>query len=353
MFSFMRSRAARVTVWLAGYTVYLTLVCILIEQSAPRALVAPGLWLLSVWCAVMLLLVLLPPDPITRYGIRLALLRATWLCAGAVVLAAVLPGSARYLVLVVPFIGIAFAASRLNARDMLLVVLVTWLACGVTEAWLVWSRFTTIGNSALFFGVFSLSLAAMLSSALEIVEVNTMLVQQRLGLQQHLDQLAVAAMQDELTGVFNRRSAMDVLTRELSFADRENLPLAICYCDLDHFKTINDRFGHAQGDQALKAFAGLALSLVRSVDYVARFGGEEFLLILVGANAERAAAVAQRLCAGTREIHHTADMQDVCFTVSCGVTDWKRGETLHTFLERADQALYAAKRQGRDQVVVV
>ncbi len=104
---------------------------------------------------------------------------------------------------------------------------------------------------------------------------------------------------------------------------------------------------------ALKAFATLALSLVRTVDYVARFGGEEFLLVLVGANAERARNIAERLCAGTRELQDFVGSESIHFTVSCGVTQYRSGEGVHALLERADAALYSAKRGGRDRVVVV
>lgn len=350
----MRSRATRVTVWLAGYSAFLTLICVLIEQSTPRPLVEPGLWLLSVWGAVTLVLVLLPPDPLEQaLGIRLALIRVAWLCVGAVVLAALLPGAARYLMLSVPFIGIAFASTRLSAADVLLVAALTWVGFGAAEGSLIEAGLSGWEGALLVFGIFSLALLAMLSSALEIVDVHSMLHQQRTGLQQHLDRLQVVALQDELTGLYNRRYAMEVLSRELAYAHREGVALSVCYCDLDHFKELNDRFGHASGDLALRAFANLALSLVRSVDYVARIGGEEFLLILAGSNADRARTIAERLCTGTRDIRDVTDTGVIRFTVSCGVTEYRSGEGAQGLLKRADEALYAAKRAGRDRVVVI
>lgn len=347
----MQSRRTRVTIWLAGFVVYLTLLCILVERGDTRAEIDAGLWLLSIWGAVLLILVLLPPDPIATYGVRLAVVRAVWLCVGAIVLALLLPGPARFLLLTVPFVGIAFASTRLPAHEVLLVVLLTWLGYVVAEGWLVYRGIAALEESVLIAGVFSLSLAAMLSSGLEIAGLHQMLNQQRLGMQQNLDRLQMAALQDELTGVYNRRFVMEVLARELAYADRENQPLAVCYCDLDHFKALNDRHGHARGDLALREFAMLAISVVRSVDYVARIGGEEFLLVLVGVDAARARVVAERLCTGTRLLGDGQGHASTRFTVSCGVTQYVAREGVQSLLERADSALYAAKRGGRDRVV--
>jgi len=127
---------------------------------------------------------------------------------------------------------------------------------------------------------------------------------------------------------------------------------ALCYCDLDHFKRINDRHGHHAGDQVLKDFAEVALSVVRSVDYVARLGGEEFLLVLVGADADTAQGVAERLCARSKFLALIPDEPQLRLTVSVGIATFRRGERVEDVIQRADQALYAAKSAGRDRIVI-
>ena len=121
---------------------------------------------------------------------------------------------------------------------------------------------------------------------------------------------------------------------------------------LDHFKLVNDRYGHSVGDQVLKQFADLAGTVVRSMDYVARLGGEEFLLVLVGADERIAMQVAKRLGNGTRVMRIAGSERDFNITVSIGIAKYRLQESISELLDRADQALYEAKRTGRDRAVV-
>lgn len=166
-----------------------------------------------------------------------------------------------------------------------------------------------------------------------------------------LEQLRSQAMHDELTGVFNRRQLMQILTRQKALADRRALSVALVFADLDHFKRINDRFGHVVGDEALRAFAGVAEGVVRSEDFVARFGGEEFVLVLVNTDEHFAAQVAKRLAERTRSLRLPTHPETLRLTVSCGVTQFRPGESVDALLRRADAAMYAAKRAGRDRVM--
>jgi diguanylate cyclase (GGDEF)-like protein len=144
---------------------------------------------------------------------------------------------------------------------------------------------------------------------------------------------------------------MDVLGRQKALADRGHLSFTLCYCDLDHFKRINDRYGHQTGDRVLREFAGVAASVVRSVDFVARLGGEEFLLVLVGADEARAERVAERLCGRTRALAMIPEDPDYRQTVSVGLAAFRPEERIEDVIRRADRALYSAKSQGRDQIV--
>lgn len=150
------------------------------------------------------------------------------------------------------------------------------------------------------------------------------------------------ARTDDLTGLANRRAWDEHLSRELARARREGARLAVAVMDLDHFKEYNDRFGHQAGDRFLKEMAARWQGLIRDSDILARYGGEEFALALPGAGLEDAAATLERLRASTPEDEK----------VSAGVVCWNGTEDELDLISRADHALYAAKRSGRDRIIV-
>ncbi len=158
------------------------------------------------------------------------------------------------------------------------------------------------------------------------------------------------ATRDSLTGLANRRHFMDVGNRELVLASRSGRPLSVAMLDLDHFKSVNDTYGHAVGDLVLKRFASLALATLRSSDIVGRIGGEEFALILREMSPFDASAVAEKLRAAA-----AADRSEglPVFTVSIGISVANANDrSLDDVLRRADKALYAAKVEGRNRVAV-
>jgi|SRR5215217_5464878 len=152
--------------------------------------------------------------------------------------------------------------------------------------------------------------------------------------------LETLIFEDVLTGLANRRSILTSLNGMVSGARRHHRPLSVAIVDIDHFKLINDRQGHAAGDRVLSAVAGNLRRNLRAEDQVGRLGGEEFLALLPDADAPAAATAAEKLraCAGTAGV-----------TVSIGWATWE-GETAEELLRRADEALYAAKAAGRDRV---
>lgn len=152
---------------------------------------------------------------------------------------------------------------------------------------------------------------------------------------------------DGLTGLANRRQLETWLHAQHERAARTGEPWSVILFDLDHFKEVNDTHGHAVGDQVLQAVASISRQTVREEDLLGRWGGEEFLVILPNTDRTSAGAVATRLqvaVAGSR--HPTAGH----VTTSCGVAQARPAETVEAALERADEALYAAKRQGRARV---
>jgi diguanylate cyclase (GGDEF)-like protein len=158
---------------------------------------------------------------------------------------------------------------------------------------------------------------------------------------------------DPLTGLRNRRAFEEMAQHEVQLAMREDHPLTLLMMDLDHFKKLNDTWGHAFGDRALRAFGGVLLTVTGSSDAVARLGGEEFAVLLPGRSARSAMAVAERLRATVESLHLSEGEELVRFTVSVGLSSLRRGEeTLDAMLRRADRALYEAKRDGRNRVML-
>ncbi|HIE5058082.1 TPA: sensor domain-containing diguanylate cyclase, partial [Stenotrophomonas maltophilia] len=175
---------------------------------------------------------------------------------------------------------------------------------------------------------------------------------QRLGrLRQQRDELRQLAETDGLTGLPNRRAGLQQLARHLERVDRERGPLVIGFLDIDLFKDINDRHGHAVGDQVLVAVARALRAAVRSQDEVVRMGGEEFLLLMPGMPREAASARLDRLRQRITEAGQALQVPGLEVTASIGLAQWRPGEDdLAGLLRRADHAMYVAKRAGRNRV---
>lgn len=158
------------------------------------------------------------------------------------------------------------------------------------------------------------------------------------------------AATDELTKLSNRRSFNNCLTATVSASRRHECPLSMIIIDLDHFKAVNDTYGHSEGDQVLKAFADLLRYMIRAEDVAARWGGEEFTIILPHTTSEDAAALAERIRAAFEQ--HSSDVTPMALSASFGVVQLQEGEGADTLIKRADAALYRAKREGRNRVVI-
>ncbi len=161
------------------------------------------------------------------------------------------------------------------------------------------------------------------------------------------------AVTDALTGVFNRRRLMEVLAKEHERALLTRRPLAVVMLDLDHFKRVNDTLGHAVGDDLLRRFGALLREHLRRGDNVGRYGGEEFVILLPGADVERATAVAERIRVAFLDFskEEAETYRGLRLSVSAGVATLSgEGESHEALLCRADAALYAAKADGRDRV---
>ena len=175
---------------------------------------------------------------------------------------------------------------------------------------------------------------------------------QRQLMAQELEEHRSLASRDALTGLLNRRSMLELLHLEQRRCLRGKSTMLLVVMDLDHFKVINDRYGHAAGDRALQCFADTVRQAIRSGDVLARWGGEEFVLLLTNVELPVAKAMLERV---GRTLQNTLVPQaphQLRITVSCGLALHVAGESPEATLERADRALYEAKHLGRNRVVV-
>lgn len=161
------------------------------------------------------------------------------------------------------------------------------------------------------------------------------------------------AERDPLTNVFNRRSFLTLLDKALSRNERLRQPLAVMLIDLDHFKSINDRWGHKQGDEALRHFVEVVAHCLRNEDILGRLGGEEFAVFLNDADLPVAQNVAERLRKAVESTPLQTPAGTIPLTISLGLTLACVGETPESALHRADQAMYQAKHNGRNRIEMV
>lgn len=165
-----------------------------------------------------------------------------------------------------------------------------------------------------------------------------------------LSQAEAIANRDFLTGVLSRKAFIEQAQREMARASRYGRALALVMVDIDHFKAINDRYGHPTGDAILRDFALLAEASVRDGDYIGRLGGEEFGILLPDSAGPAAAVMAERLREQVAARRYRAGEQIVRYTLSAGMAVWQPGETIEDFVARSDYWLYQAKQSGRNRV---
>ena len=194
-------------------------------------------------------------------------------------------------------------------------------------------------------------LAAVTFLTGQLSQLRDKLKRQRAELAQALERIQEMATRDDLTLLTNRRHMNELLAYEKERHDRKGHALSLALLDIDWFKRVNDAYGHAAGDDVLRAFARQALAAVRATDVLARWGGEEFLLMLPDTEAQAASMVLERMRARLAAHAFSAGEVPLKISFSAGLTVARGGEPVAEAIERDDAALSAAKDAGRDRVV--
>src|SRR5258708_10416858 len=284
-------------------------------------------------------------DPsLTTEQLGAALLLLAYLMAHA--------GAARSSVVLFYPVAMLFGVLRLNSRRLMALAFLALAAHGTMLA-LLMAREPLLDRGALFaeFAVLIVVLPWFAAMGGYVNRLRTRLSDSNRDLKRAFDRIEQLAVRDALTGSYNRRFLMDCLAGERSRAERLGTAFAVCLVDLDHFKAINDDFGHAAGDAVLKELPVLVAAGLRAIDVFGRFGGEDFLLLLPAATLEGARAAAERVRRSIEAARFPA-LGERPVTVTIGVAEHGKGEDVAALLARADRALYAGKAGGRNRVVI-
>jgi diguanylate cyclase len=258
------------------------------------------------------------------------------------------------LLLMVLFVIFAFGALRMDLRRVMLGSLAIALAIGVVIA-LHGERLSLPAASwqqRVVCGLwFALILARSSIVGLYGSQLRVLLARRNAQLAATFEQLERLANRDELTGSLNRRSIMALLEEERQRMERTGQAFGIALFDVDHFKRVNDGFGHVVGDEVLRRFVVRVAAEMRHTDRLGRYGGEEFLMLLTATADDTGALIAaERVRRGVAQHEWAAVAPGLAVTVSAGIGVCRSGESIEQLLTRADSALYAAKRAGRNCV---
>ncbi len=291
-----------------------------------------------------------------RFGDRNLILPQALAAVGVQVLVVCLAPRIAFPFLINLFTVFAFGVLWMSLRNSLILLASSAAVVGFTfwqvgasagfaasnaaETTVTWLCFTAILGRCLFLSIYA-------------NELRTRLAEGRRKLAASLEQVQELVHYDELTKAYNRRTLTERLEQERNRAERTGAPLSVAMMDLDHFKVVNDTFGHGVGDEVLRKFASTVQSTMRDTDVFGRYGGEEFLLILTATRPGDAGPALERIRAGLAAADWGALAPGLSLTVSMGVAGFRKDEAIDQVLHRADTALYDAKHAGRNRIAIL
>lgn len=257
-----------------------------------------------------------------------------------------------YFIMVIFFIAIAFRdAQRIVVMGLVLVWYLLVLLAGhyfpqfVSEYTGNQSRLLDIFFAFLFISIIS---AVLASVVLKVYDVEHKRVNELLEeLQAKNDELYKLSIRDGLTGLYNRRYFLECLENEIAASNASGLPICLLMIDIDHFKVINDTYGHSVGDEIIKLLVKSTRNCLRDHDVFGRYGGEEFTVLLPNCSFDDGRRIAQRICDNAADQRYR---KSIGFTVSVGLAAYIPGESAQRLIDRSDKNLYTAKNNGRNRV---
>jgi diguanylate cyclase (GGDEF)-like protein len=272
------------------------------------------------------------------------------LIAGAYVVAGpVHPAALAMIALVMVFGMFSMRAEAVRAVCLYTLALVggAMVWCANTDPLLYPARLEWF-----YFVLLATVLAAIAQLSAQMMDMRLHLKRHKVALENALSRIQEIASRDELTGLPNRRNMMDLVREHALRRARGAAPFYVAMIDLDHFKHVNDTFGHAVGDETLRAFAAEAQAVLRNTDVIGRWGGEEFLVVLPETAPGEPTVAVDRLRARLAALPVCSSAPELRVRFSAGFTRYRPGEPVDQAIERADRALYTAKTTGRNRTVV-
>lgn len=257
-------------------------------------------------------------------------------------------------------IALLFGALQLGWRQMAVLTITAFTGFILLMLWNGAGQHHLYGHTAARAGIYGMLLAWITFFASYVGRLRSHLRERNVQLHRAMERIEELAIQDELTGAYNRRFIRHELEQEVERANRAGTPFSICMIDIDHFKQFNDMFGHLIGDAVLRELVSRIQHCIRRLDHlgnipvcdqVGRFGGEEFLLVLPLTHLEGARLCAERIRKQVSETMFDTDAGELEVTLSAGVAEYVPGQTIEMLVDRADQALYRAKASGRNCVI--
>jgi diguanylate cyclase (GGDEF)-like protein len=260
----------------------------------------------------------------------------------------------RGAVLTILPVVVVFCVFALKPRQSLLLGAGAILLFGATSLWLAVMNPQQFDprQELVHFILAASALAAAASITGQINHLRTRLKLQKAELTEALIRIETLATRDELTSLANRRHMNEILCNEERRHRTSDYPISLALLDIDWFKQINDTYGHAAGDEVLRAFAAHAQAAVRATDMVARWGGEEFLLLFPNTTTAEAAVVIERLKSRVEALHLPHMGADIRFTFSAGLVGLQPRQPMNEAIRLADIAMYRAKSDGRNRIVM-
>ncbi len=329
------------------------------------------------WPGVAGLLIIIPAVNITFYllirtGFNLKFadpsLTFAQMCAATLTVMYVMyyANESRGLLLLMYVIMLLFGIFRLNTRDFFLISMITLMTYGTDiillylfrpegvnfrNEFLQWIVLAIVMIAFSYIGGYISSLRRNLStSRSELKKTVENLNISRSELERSLSIIQEIAIRDELTGFYNRRHLMELLDNEKNRSIRGNTPFTIAMLDIDHFKKVNDTYGHQSGDEVLQTVSTTIRSTMRNTDFCGRYGGEEFVLVLIQTNLKEAMICIERMRTNIEKCVFPRIGDGFRVTASIGLSEYQMREAVETLIARADRALYRAKEGGRNRV---
>ena len=245
---------------------------------------------------------------------------------------------------------LVFGIFNLDRRGRRITNIYTVALLGSVMGWMAWHDPANYPPKVEFahFVLMATILPVVSMLGAQLSDMRSKLKRQKNELTEALARIQEMATRDELTGLYNRRHMNEMLQQAIKQMERSGQSFSLCVIDLDHFKHVNDNHGHGAGDEVLRNFARLARQTLRETDALARWGGEEFLMLLPETRHEQGLIGIQRLRERLVDLVVVNHLPDLRVTFSAGLTEFRNGETIEQAVERADQALYQAKAGGRN-----